>query len=294
MMIGGRNSFIVLLLLVLLVWLGFTIYLHEHNELHFLSKTYLDTPLAHTAQKVASALLTAAVSPEIEKVIEAELQYEVQNHERNTKAQTNTNTNTHNHESFGTDANTNANTNTGKTNEIPEKTDLHPSQLHIIFSTDCSDYQNWQSITLMYSALLVGQTGKLTRIASGCSNDEIMKLNNVYKKLYPEYFRLQDEDNNLLPLHSVIDADGNGNENKGSSIVFRVHYTPDFKHDKKSNRKYAFYNKPRGVSQVTHHTYQPFQPFQPFPPFFFFSFPFFLCVLLCPIPLLWCDCLDVI
>jgi len=31
--------------------------------------------------------------------------------------------------------------------------------VHVVFSTDCSEYQDWQSITLFYSAMLAGQTG---------------------------------------------------------------------------------------------------------------------------------------
>ena len=44
--------------------------------------------------------------------------------------------------------------------------------LHIIFSTDCSTYQQWQSYLFFYSAYAIGQPGYITRIVSGCNNDD--------------------------------------------------------------------------------------------------------------------------
>lgn len=38
-------------------------------------------------------------------------------------------------------------------------------KMHIIFSTDCSAYQDWQSIVLFYSARTVKQPSPITRIA---------------------------------------------------------------------------------------------------------------------------------
>lgn len=102
--------------------------------------------------------------------------------------------------------------------------------VHIIYSTDCSAYQNWQSITLYYSALLCGQQGVVTRIASGCSSEEAEELHQTYKKVFPENYR--------VGLEGGAGDDG---------LTFRVHFTPDFKHDATTNKKYAFYNKPRGT-----------------------------------------------
>ena len=41
-------------------------------------------------------------------------------------------------------------------------------KLHIIFSTGCNRYQQWQSQLLLASAANVGQRGRITRIVSGC------------------------------------------------------------------------------------------------------------------------------
>ena len=87
-------------------------------------------------------------------------------------------------------------------------------QVHVIFSTDCNPFQDWQSIVVFHSARTVGQVGPVTRIASGCSEEKKVELTALYKKLYPEY---------------------------------HVHFTPDFKKDEKTGKSYHFYNKPYGL-----------------------------------------------
>ena len=75
--------------------------------------------------------------------------------------------------------------------------------VHVIFSTDCTPYQDYQTIVLFHSALVVGQKGPVTRIASGCDDKKKKELTELYHKLYPQY---------------------------------HVHYTPDFKKDDKTGR----------------------------------------------------------
>ena len=88
------------------------------------------------------------------------------------------------------------------------------AEVHVIFSTDCTPFQDWQSLTIFHSALAVGQIGPITRIASGCDDEKKLKLSALYKELYPQY---------------------------------HVHFTPDFKTDGKTKAKYDFYNKPYGL-----------------------------------------------
>ena len=38
--------------------------------------------------------------------------------------------------------------------------------LHVVFSTDCTFFQDWQSLVMFYSAVAIGQKGPITRIAS--------------------------------------------------------------------------------------------------------------------------------
>lgn len=92
-------------------------------------------------------------------------------------------------------------------------------EMHVVFSTDCSEYQDWQTLLLFHSAKVVGQKGRITRIASGCSEEKQALLTDLYSKLYPEY---------------------------------GAHFTPDFKKDAKTNKKcektlpqcYSFEYKP--------------------------------------------------
>jgi hypothetical protein len=86
--------------------------------------------------------------------------------------------------------------------------------IHIVFSTDCSFFQDWQTLAVFHSAINVKQKGKVTRIASGCSEEKQKELLELYKTLYPQY---------------------------------GAHFTPDFKTQGGSKKKYDFYNKPYGL-----------------------------------------------
>ena len=58
------------------------------------------------------------------------------------------------------------------------------SDIHVIFSTDCNPYQDWQSLFLFHSAYTVGQPGPITRIASGCNEEQQSRLKDLYGKLW--------------------------------------------------------------------------------------------------------------
>ena len=96
----------------------------------------------------------------------------------------------------------------------PNLTKKRSGSMHVVFSTDCTFFQDWQTLLVFYSAMAVGQKGAITRIASGCDEAKQATLIALYKKLFPKY---------------------------------HVHFTPDFKKDKKSGKKYDFYNKPYGA-----------------------------------------------
>lgn len=87
-------------------------------------------------------------------------------------------------------------------------------RMHIVFSTDCSFFQDWQTLLVFHSAMVIKQEGSVTRIASGCTEEKQAELKVLYQKLFPQY---------------------------------HVHFTPDFKRDGKTNKKYDFYNKPYGI-----------------------------------------------
>jgi peptidyl serine alpha-galactosyltransferase len=80
---------------------------------------------------------------------------------------------------------------------------------HLIFSTDCSAFQHWQSYLMFHSAYKVNQPGTVTRIASGCSEEDGKKAMEWHKEhvtdIFGERFILF-----LTPHFSgVKDKDGN-------------------------------------------------------------------------------------
>lgn len=89
-----------------------------------------------------------------------------------------------------------------------EASDYNPNY-HLIFSTDCSAFQHWQSYLMFHSAYKVGQPGTITRIASGCSDadgEKEMKWHTEnISNVMGDRFKLH-----LTPHFSgVKDADGN-------------------------------------------------------------------------------------
>jgi peptidyl serine alpha-galactosyltransferase len=99
--------------------------------------------------------------------------------------------------------------------------DDNDKNLHILFSTDCSFYQDWQSLVLFHSAYSAGQKGHITRVASGCDDKAQFELLNLYARLWPA--------------------------TRTGGWIYTVHFTPDFKKDKDTGKKYDFYNKPYGM-----------------------------------------------
>ena len=85
----------------------------------------------------------------------------------------------------------------------------YSANYHLIFSTDCSAYQHWQSYLMFHSAYKVNQPGTITRIASGCSDKESKEAIEWHEQhvtnIMGERFKLH-----LTPHFSgVKDADGN-------------------------------------------------------------------------------------
>jgi hypothetical protein len=117
-------------------------------------------------------------------------------------------------------------------------------ELHIIFSTDCEPFQDWQSILLLHSAIAVGISSPVTRIASGCNEPKKTYLRDLYRQLFPAY---------------------------------GIHFTPCFKKDNKTGKICTFhfhhyfcirlfsfntdnfYNKPWGLKHWLEHAHPPVQ-----------------------------------
>lgn len=97
------------------------------------------------------------------------------------------------------------------------------SHVHIIFSTDCKPFMDYQTLVLFHSAQLVGQKGPVTRIVSGCTKEKQEELTQLYKKLYP---------------------------------LYNAHFTPDFS----GPHKYVYFNKPYGLKHWLEHADPPVGP----------------------------------
>lgn len=100
---------------------------------------------------------------------------------------------------------------------------------HLIFSTDCSEFQHWQSYLLFHSAFKVDQPGTITRIASGCSDEDAVTA----RKWHDEH------------ISSVMGEQ------------FLLHLTPHFSGVKDADGKtigdYKFFNKPFGLLHWLEH-----------------------------------------
>ena len=93
-----------------------------------------------------------------------------------------------------------------------------PSPYHIVFSTGCSIYQDWQSYVFFYHVIKSGQQGHITRIASGCKDHEKRKLQRVWEE-------------DIQPM-----APGR----------LHLHYTPEYKKSQPGTN-YKYFNKPKGM-----------------------------------------------
>jgi hypothetical protein len=91
-------------------------------------------------------------------------------------------------------------------------------EYYIVFSTSCSVFQDWQSYVFFHRALVVGQPGTITRIASGCQEDEEAAARKVFQE-------------QIEPM-----APGR----------FKIHFTPDFS-SVKPGVKFTYFNKPFGM-----------------------------------------------
>lgn len=72
---------------------------------------------------------------------------------------------------------------------------------HVVFSTGCSEFQDWQSIGVYSSAEHVGQHGPITRIASGCTSEQEVAIRHAMSHL-PKRCRVHFAPNTQVRDHS--------------------------------------------------------------------------------------------
>lgn len=88
--------------------------------------------------------------------------------------------------------------------------------VHLVFSTGCSVFQDWQSYGFFFQAWQSGHEGHVTRVASGCEEEDAQQL-------------LLDHDRLIV---------------KGMSNRFHLHLTPDYSKSSILEKDYKFFNKP--------------------------------------------------
>lgn len=86
-----------------------------------------------------------------------------------------------------------------------EDTKDDETKYHVVFSTDCSEYHNWQSYVMFYQAEKIGQPGTITRIASGCSAKQALTMRDFhYHYVEPISHRFKIA---FTPSYSRLDGD---------------------------------------------------------------------------------------
>jgi len=93
--------------------------------------------------------------------------------------------------------------------------------VHIVFSTDCSGYQHWQSLASYYSFRRAGHLGPVTRIVSGCRPEQ-------EEEIRAEFYKIQHRNSN----------------NNNNDHQLRLHFTPSFA---LGGKHYKYSNKPGGL-----------------------------------------------
>lgn len=107
------------------------------------------------------------------------------------------------------------------------------SRVHIVFSTDCSRFMQWQSLVLLDSAARVGQRGVVTRLVAGC-HESSSKASLSREEVLRTHAR----------LHSSY------------PFVTHIHFTRDFNsdfHPKAAKAYFRFANKPMSILDWLEH-----------------------------------------
>ncbi|KAJ8603855.1 hypothetical protein CTAYLR_000312 [Chrysophaeum taylorii] len=106
------------------------------------------------------------------------------------------------------------------------------ARVHVVFSTDCSRFMQWQALTLMDSAARAGQRGVVTRLVSGC-----------------------DEARAQLSRSEVELS----RARRGYPFATRLHFTPDFngRFLQNSSQRFRFANKPFAIRHWLRHLGEP-------------------------------------
>jgi peptidyl serine alpha-galactosyltransferase len=113
------------------------------------------------------------------------------------------------------------------------------ARYHIVFSTGCSMYQDWQSYVFFYHAMISKQSGIITRIVSGCTEEQQVQLERIFEDEIRSIVEHEEDD------HDSTTANNNNNLHPKNDR-FRIHFTPDYSR-LKASEQYVYFNKPYGM-----------------------------------------------
>jgi hypothetical protein len=106
-----------------------------------------------------------------------------------------------------------------KQGDPPRSSSGREPQMQVVFSTSCSYSHDWQSYLFFFHAMLHKQPGNVTRIVSGCTEEQEQELS----KLHKEQISIMNE-------------------------RFHIHFTPEFgKVEGRSWQTTKYWNKPFGI-----------------------------------------------
>ena len=104
-------------------------------------------------------------------------------------------------------------------NITPKNIKSSISTIHVVFSTSCHEEQSWQSYLFFYQAMIKKQYGTVTRIVSGCDQDQEAKVT----KEFNEHISTM-------------------------SNYFKIHFTPEYgRLPRQDYSKTKYWNKPFGL-----------------------------------------------
>jgi hypothetical protein len=103
---------------------------------------------------------------------------------------------------------------------------------HFIISSDCTSYQQWETLTLLHSAETIAQCGRFTWIVSGClpnDNEQDGKGKGGANSDILTPRLIQQELDKHFPHQRVIITDGEAATKDCTGLMVpQVHFTPDY------------------------------------------------------------------
>lgn len=127
----------------------------------------------------------------------------------------------------------------------PQQQEQQPAY-HIVFSTSCDDQQNWESYLFFFHCRRVGQRGRVTRIASGCTDAQAADLTAFHRTVIAPLAATTSTTTGIPGAPTVVHQE------------FFLHLTPGYDRVRLAHDKYPYkyMNKPFGLQHWMEHALQ--------------------------------------